>query len=153
MSKRHVVTNRNVVSNSRVASKLGAFACVTVLCALASVGCKKKDAEETEQKPAAVAETPKAPEVTPEQKLEQDVEALAAVIDMPEDYIQKAEEEINADNLLEEVDKLEKELVEEEKAANPEGAATAPKTATPPKSPAQPKLAAPKPAAPKPAAP
>jgi small-conductance mechanosensitive channel len=128
---------------------------VVALCAVASVGCKKKEAEE-EQKPAPAAEAPKAAEPTPEQKLDQDVEALAAVIDMPEDYIQKAEEEINADNLLEEVDKLEKELIEEEKAANPDGVPT---TAAPakgvvaPKAAVQPKVAPAKPAAPKPAAP
>jgi hypothetical protein len=73
------------------------FACVIALCAVASVGCKKKETKEDEPKAEATAEAAKAPEVTPEQKLEQDVEALAAVIDMPEDYIQAAEEEINAE--------------------------------------------------------
>ncbi len=126
------------------------FACVIALCAVASVGCKKKETKEDEPKAEATAEAAKAPEVTPEQKLEQDVEALAAVIDMPEDYIQAAEEEINADNLLEQVDKLEKELADEEKA-NPTAAPTAPAASVAaPKLPAKPVV---KPAAPKPAAP
>lgn len=127
-------------------STLSKFVSVVALCVVASTGCKKKDEPAA---PKESAEEPqKAAELTPEKKLEQDVEALAAVLDMPEDYIKQAEGEINADNLLEQLDKLEKELAEEE-AANPAGAPAAPgaqSNAVSPNVNVQPK--APKPAAP-----
>jgi hypothetical protein len=121
---------------------------VVVLGAVSAVGCQKKEEAPEENVPAATAEVNAKPEVTPEQKLDQDIEALAAVIDMPEDYIQIAEEEINDDNLGAELEKLEKELAEEEKA-NPQLALPAAPAASV-KSPVKPAVTK-KPAAPKPA--
>lgn len=132
-------------------SKAKRYSWIVGLAALSMASCQKK--EKPEATATTVAEpTAKAPEITPEQKLEQDVEALAAVIDMPEDYISAAEEEITDDNLAAELEKLEKELSEEELAANPEAAATA-KPAIPLKAPVKPATPV-KPAAPaKPATP
>ena len=121
---------------------------VCLLGALSSVACQKKETPTEESVPAATVEAAKS-QTAPEQKLDEEIEALAALIDMPEDYLGTAEEEINDDNLAAELDKLEKELVEEEKA-NPQLVLPTPPSA---KASATAKPAVAKPTAPKPAAP
>jgi outer membrane murein-binding lipoprotein Lpp len=79
-------------------------------------GCKKK--EEAPKEEAAKAEpaaSPVSTEKTPEQKLEEEVEQLATLLEMPEDYLSAAEEEINDENLEAELAKLEKEVEAEVK--------------------------------------
>lgn len=104
---------------------------IVAMGAVSATACQKKE-EKTEAAPtaAATADVATQPsEITPEQKLEQEVEELAALLDMPEDYLSAAEADINDDNLLTELSKLEKELEEEEKT-NPQFAASAAKATT-----------------------
>ncbi len=83
---------------------------------LAAYGCKKKEeAPKEEATPAASAAATVNAEKTPEQKLEEEVEQLATQLDMPEDYLSAAEEEINDENLEAELAKLEKEVEAEVK--------------------------------------
>lgn len=82
----------------------------------AAYGCKKKEeAPKEEAAPAASAAAVVSAEKTPEQKLEEEVEQLATQLDMPEDYLSAAEEEINDENLEAELAKLEKEVEAEVK--------------------------------------
>lgn len=125
---------------------------VCALGVLSSLACQKKEKAAEESAPAATVEAAKS-QTTPEQKLDEEIEALAAIIEMPEDYLSAAEEEINDENLATELDKLENELVEEQKAnpqlvfpAAPAASAKAVTTAKPPVA----KPTAPKPASPKP---
>lgn len=139
-------------------SSLKHYGVVAMLGACAALACERKQAP-TEAVVTQPAEEAK-PEVTPEQKLDQEVEELAAVLEMPEDHTLTVESQINEDNLLAELEKIEKEL-EEEAKANPN--LVLPNTASTTKvtgaqvpvgaKTAAPKTAAPKTAAPKTAAP
>lgn len=97
-------------------SSLKHYGVVVMFGACAAVACERKQAPvET----VAVQSAEEAqPEVTPEQKLDQAVEELAAILEMPEDHTLTVESQINEDNLLAELEKIEKEL-EEEVKANP----------------------------------
>ncbi len=99
----------------------------------AVAGCEQKAEEAAEpaavEQPAAEAQEP---ELTPEQQINQEVEALVAVIEMPDDYVFAVESEISETNLEEQVAKLEAELEAETSAqsdAASKPAATAPATA------------------------
>ena len=90
---------------------------IAALGLMAICGCKKKEEAPKEDTKAAAAAAPAVTEKSPEQKLEEEVEELATQIDMPEDFIAAAEEEINDENLEAELAKLEKEVEAEVKAA------------------------------------
>jgi hypothetical protein len=95
-------------------SSLKHYGVVVMLGACAAMACERKQAP-TEAVVTQPAEEAK-PQQTPEQKLDQEVEELAAILEMPEDHTLTVESQINEDNLLAELEKLEKELVEEVKA-------------------------------------
>ena|SRR5690606_19179058 len=97
-----------------------------VTSALVGAGCQSETDDTQEQakveQPADTAQ----PELTPEQKAIQEVEALAEVIETPDDYIFIAESEISEENLEEQLAKLEAEIEAEQPTEPEEQAQEAP---------------------------
>ena len=83
-----------------------------VLAAVLALGCSKKKSDTEEKKPKAEAKA--VPTAAADDSEKKAVEKLVKTIKTEEDYEDEAETDITAENLHSEVDRIEKELAEED---------------------------------------